>query len=323
MMRMTSSITVLSILAATATGCAATGPSDQLVDARRAVAEAADGRANQLEPEHVLRAKDALSEAEEAHDDEPQSTEERHLAYLAEREAQLAMTIADTTYARQKKARGQAEYTDLLQRGRQQAQARANEAQQEARSASERAEEAQEEASKTQAELAEERRARREAEQRLAATKNRLDTALSELSATSQVERKKKELIITLNGAVLFELGKSQLMPIAKEKLAEVAAALKEEQKGRTIVIEGHTDAQGTEVYNDRLSQARAEAVRRYLIERGVDGSRIKAKGMGESDPVATNKTPEGRANNRRVEIIIRDTKDSSSNDPSSESMKQ
>jgi outer membrane protein OmpA-like peptidoglycan-associated protein len=73
----------------------------------------------------------------------------------------------------------------------------------------------------------------------------------------------------------------------------------------RNLTVEGHTDSQGSKSYNMDLSQRRADAVRRYLIQRDYQGDRIKARGLGEGQPVADNGSAEGRANNRRVEIII------------------
>ena len=111
-------------------------------------------------------------------------------------------------------------------------------------------------------------------------------------------------MVITLTGNVLFASGKSELLPGAQVKLNEVAEALKS-QKDRDITIEGHTDNQGNQQSNLDLGQHRADSVRSYLISRGVEGQRITATGIGQTRPVADNSTAEGRANNRRVEIIV------------------
>jgi OmpA-OmpF porin, OOP family len=66
----------------------------------------------------------------------------------------------------------------------------------------------------------------------------------------------------------------------------------------------GYTDSIGSDAYNEKLSQRRAEAVKQYLVQKGVDPSRIAVRGLGKTNPVATNATAEGRAENRRVEII-------------------
>ncbi len=73
------------------------------------------------------------------------------------------------------------------------------------------------------------------------------------------------------------------------------------------VELSGHTDNQGTEEYNQRLSEARAEAVFAWLVKEGIAESRLVAKGYGELQPVATNETPEGRAENRRTELKVID----------------
>jgi len=74
----------------------------------------------------------------------------------------------------------------------------------------------------------------------------------------------------------------------------------------RPVLIEGHTDNEGSRAYNDALSEARAESVARELIARGVPAARIRAKGMAYLRPIASNSTPEGRARNRRVEMLVK-----------------
>ena len=110
-------------------------------------------------------------------------------------------------------------------------------------------------------------------------------------------------MVLTIPGSVLFATGKSSMMPGAQSKLNEVADALK--GLDRDIIVEGHTDSQGSEASNMTLSQTRANNVRDYLVAHGVPANRIRAEGEGEAKPVADNRTAEGRANNRRVEIIV------------------
>src|SRR5690606_39012285 len=103
---------------------------------------------------------------------------------------------------------------------------------------------------------------------------------------------------------VLFESAQTDLLPTARSRLDEVARVLRQ-HPGRSIVVEGHTDSQGSDAYNLELSQARAATVRAFLVNRGIPAENIRAVGRGETEPVADNRTPEGRANNRRVEIIV------------------
>jgi outer membrane protein OmpA-like peptidoglycan-associated protein len=103
---------------------------------------------------------------------------------------------------------------------------------------------------------------------------------------------------------VLFASGQSSLLANARPKLDEVAQAL-EKSEADTFVVEGHTDSRGSESTNQELSYRRAQTVRDYLVERGVPSEKIRAVGHGKARPVADNGTADGRANNRRVEIVI------------------
>jgi outer membrane protein OmpA-like peptidoglycan-associated protein len=133
----------------------------------------------------------------------------------------------------------------------------------------------------------------------------RASAAIASLTALAQVKEEANETIVTLSGAVLFKTGKAELLPVAENALDQVAAALKQLDETQTVVIAGYTDSRGADEMNRQLSQKRADTVRTYLIQQGVKANKLKAIGKGESSPVATNDTPEGRANNRRVEMII------------------
>lgn len=104
---------------------------------------------------------------------------------------------------------------------------------------------------------------------------------------------------------VLFAVGDAQLAPGAESRLQQLSAAL-EKHPYRQITIEGHADEVGSDRSNQELSQRRAEAVRRYLSEQGVDPDRIDMAARGESKPVASNTDEAGRQLNRRVEIVVR-----------------
>lgn len=102
-----------------------------------------------------------------------------------------------------------------------------------------------------------------------------------------------------------FESGKSKIIPSSYNSLNELAEYLQENGK-LNIEIVGHTDSQGDEVYNQKLSLSRANSVANYLIDKGVNKGRIKTLGLGETDPIADNKTAKGREINRRVEFILK-----------------
>jgi outer membrane protein OmpA-like peptidoglycan-associated protein len=110
---------------------------------------------------------------------------------------------------------------------------------------------------------------------------------------------------IVLRG-VNFDFDKSDIRADARPVLNEAVATLKTEGVIR-VVAEGHTDGIGSDSYNEKLSQRRAAAVKAYLVKGGIDASRIETAGFGESRPVATNDTADGRAQNRRVELRIKE----------------
>jgi OOP family OmpA-OmpF porin len=107
---------------------------------------------------------------------------------------------------------------------------------------------------------------------------------------------------VTLNADALFDFDKSVLKPAAKASLDSLAGKVKSLTL-EVIVAVGHTDSIGTDAYNQKLSIRRAEAVKKYLVSQGIEAKRIYVEGKGESQPVADNKTKEGRAKNRRVQI--------------------
>ncbi|EAU53671.1 OmpA family protein [Mariprofundus ferrooxydans] len=120
-----------------------------------------------------------------------------------------------------------------------------------------------------------------------------------------EVERLQNEnLKITMNSEISFDYNSAQLKPAFTDTLNKVADILKRYPRS-TIRITGHTDNRGSTQYNQQLSEQRAQAVKWYLSDRGVDPRRIIAEGRGELQPRATNDTEAGRQLNRRVEMLI------------------
>lgn len=142
------------------------------------------------------------------------------------------------------------------------------------------------------------------AKQDLIDSEKRTSDALALLATLASIKQEERGLVVTLTGSVLFGSATSNLMPAARVKLDQVANAL-QAINARNLVIEGHTDSQGSDAYNQQLSQSRSDAVRDYLVQRGYPASHIQSHGRGEGSPVAKNDSAEGRANNRRVEIVI------------------
>jgi len=118
-----------------------------------------------------------------------------------------------------------------------------------------------------------------------------------------QVSESEGGVRVMLSG-VLFETGEAQLKPGARRRLEQLASVLRQNPE-QTAVVEGFTDNVGDEAFNKELSERRAQAVRDALAALGVDRSRIDARGYGEAYPVASNQTPAGRQQNRRVEVVV------------------
>lgn len=259
--------------------CASEQASSQLKTARSDYREAKNSPASQLELVALDEAQQALEKAEAAHAEDPGSYQEKSLAYVASHRARIAMAKAGEADAKltvqEAQERHQQYQTALLE-----AQRAALE--------------------HTSKDLEQERRARLEAEKRTAA-------AMASLEELGRVQQDDRGTVLTLSGSVLFATGESELLPTARQRLDSVAQSLADFDSDVTFKIEGHTDSRGTDEFNQELSRKRAQSVADYLVSRGVDQSRIQTVGMGESQPVTTNDTPEGRANNRRVEIVIQD----------------
>ncbi|MFN7145345.1 MAG: OmpA family protein, partial [Myxococcota bacterium] len=112
---------------------------------------------------------------------------------------------------------------------------------------------------------------------------------------------------IKIKEVIFFDTGKASIQSRSFSLLDELATVIAEHPELKKIRVEGHTDAEGAELANLKLSQARAESVAAYLKSKGIDGSRLDAAGFGEMRPIASNDSDEGRAQNRRVEFIIVD----------------
>ena len=264
-------------------GCAASIPPTELIEARQAYQHASAGQAAQLVPAELHKAQEALAIAEKSFRDDPKSFRTRDLAYVADRKAKMAEALATTVAGNAATAKANMDYqatqTTIVKNTK------------EDLATAERSD-----TLKTM-QLAAEKKARLDAEKKAA-------EAQADLAKLAAVKEEARGLVVTLSGSVLFASNKSELLPAAQNRLNQVADALME-TKERKLTIEGHTDSQGSSSYNQELSQRRADAVRSYIISRGYPGDLILAQGIGKDRPVADNTSPEGRANNRRVEIIV------------------
>ena len=277
-----------------AAGCATVTPVE-LTNARTAYGRASAGPASQYTPAELHKAKVALDNAEASFADEKGSQKTIDLAYIAERSAETAEALAAGAIAT--KATADANQAYGAEQGVIVTQTRAQLGQ------------AEQARAKQEEQTATERSARQDADQKAAASEQRAlasdqkakeaDDALAKLAAKDE----ERGMVITLSGSVLFRSNDSTLMPAAQERLNQVADALV--AKGRSVVVEGYTDSRGSQSTNLALSQKRAESVRSYLTSHGVPQEKITAQGMGSDRPISDNTNAEGRANNRRVEIVI------------------
>lgn len=283
-------------IAGTTFGCAEVLPPKELVDARAAYDHAQAGLAAKLAPAQLDTAKKSLQAAERSFRDTEDSPETKALAYIADRRARLAEAMGDIAQADADKTAAENELKERQSQELDKARSAVTDANRRAATAAEKAEAERKAREAAEAARLEAEKARKEAE-RVAA---QALAALKEL----QVKEEQRGVVITLGGEVLFTSGKSDLLPLAKDKLNEVYKVLKE-QKHPKLRIEGHTDSVGSPEENRKLSLARAESVKSQLVGQGYPSDRITTAGLGPDRPVADNGSAEGRANNRRVEIIV------------------
>ncbi len=141
---------------------------------------------------------------------------------------------------------------------------------------------------------------------------DRQEREIRERTAGTDVEviRKGDDLILSMPSGITFATDSSSIDPQFRPTLDKVADVL--DRYNQTYVdVYGHTDSTGSDAYNQALSERRADSVASYLVSRGVESARLEALGYGETQPIASNDTVEGRAQNRRVEIKIVPVRDS------------
>jgi outer membrane protein OmpA-like peptidoglycan-associated protein len=307
-MRFNPKLTVLASLIASGlvtSGCAISPQAtQQLEEARAAYRTAAADPAVQTSAQAELKsAQDALQDAERmAEKGEPSELVE-HNAYLAEQRARIALRTGDIRRSEASIAAAAEERRRLQVEAREREAAAAREQARQAELQAQQAEMARKEAEARAAQL---EHARIENEKQgtaraeLGAELKRLESELADLRA----KETNRGWILTLKNELLFDAGGATLKPGAQRALDNLAQFLTK-YPDRDIAIEGFTDSTGTKELNQQLSEKRAWAVKAALVARGIQSTRIDARGYGPSFPVASNGTPTGRQLNRRVEIVI------------------
>jgi outer membrane protein OmpA-like peptidoglycan-associated protein len=230
----------------------------------------------------------------QARQDALQETQRRQAAETARLQAEQARAQAEAAKADAERMKAEAEKArQEAEVARQQADA--------ARVAAEQQKEALAvEADKARKAAEESDRLRQQAEQEKTDLRAQLLQQLNSILATRDTAR---GLIASMSD-VLFKTGSFELLPGARERLAKVSGIIIA-HPGLHLEVEGHTDSVGGDDYNQKLSENRAQAVRDYLVQQGITDSSIVFRGLGKTQPVASNDTPEGRQQNRRVELVL------------------
>ena len=269
------------MLAGVIAGCATAQPPVELLTARQEVQSAIqDPGAAKAGALRLEAAQKSLGQAEMAYQKRESDDVIKGYAYGATRNAQIAREQAAEARGRATVAAGEAERNRVV------LQARTEEADKAT------------DAAATNARIAgQNARQANDAQDEAARLKDEL--------AAMKALPTERGMVLTL-GDVLFDTNKASLKPGAQVQLERVAGFMQSNPDFR-VIIEGYTDSRGTEEYNEALSARRADAVRSALVHSGINADRVRAVGLGEKNPVATNADAAGQTQNRRVEVVFSD----------------
>jgi outer membrane protein OmpA-like peptidoglycan-associated protein len=265
-------------------------PPPALTEAREEFSRAKSGIAQQLDPTDVHEADLALQRAETAFRDEPDEPTTVDLAMVADRRALIAEAQAANMHAQQAALSAKQQGVALTAAQLQSAQGQLGQTQV-ALGQTQMQLQLQQAASATQA-------------QQMVDLQARLKDARDTIAKIASVKDDDRGMVITLQGEVLFKTGKWDLKAGAMAKLDQIAGALK--GKEQPIIVYGYTDNVGATDMNMDLSQRRAMAVRDYLVTKGIPQDLVTSEGKGPGDPISDNSSIEGRASNRRVELVVK-----------------
>ena len=311
-------------------GCA-TAPPTELINARQAYEHASAGQAAQLVPAELHKAQEALTIAEKAFQDDPKSFHTRDLAYVADRKAKMAEALATTVAENASTAKANKDYqatqTEIVKNTKEDLAA-----EQKARLAAEnRTADAKVEAQRVKESTdAEAMRVKQQADAEAMRVKQQTDAAaetqrvkestdaearrvkeVADAEARRLAEQKSRDtLIVLIKGktvvlrGVNFDFNKATLTRDSEIILWRTYNAMVANPNVR-VVITGHTDNVGGQKFNQDLSLKRAQTVKNWLVKKGIKSNRMRTVGRGLNEPVASNETEEGRAENRRMEFFV------------------
>ncbi|MGH7435177.1 MAG: OmpA family protein [Polyangiaceae bacterium] len=289
------------LLAASLAACGGGPPPPKsLVDARNELAAAKGGLAAQLDPTDVHEAELALQRAESAWSNSPDEPSTNDVAIVAQRRAQIAEAEASSMKAQKDTEDAKRALQDALTAQLKNARGQLDQTKRNLDQTSQTL-------NQTQGALQQQQQANAAQAQKLADLEAKLKDARDTIAKIAAVKDDDRGMVITLSGEVLFKTGKWDLKAGAMAKLDQIAEALR--GKEQPIVVFGFTDNVGTRDNNMDLSQKRAGSVRDYLVSRGIPGDLVTAQGKGPDDPIQDNTSVEGRAANRRVEIVVQPKK--------------
>jgi outer membrane protein OmpA-like peptidoglycan-associated protein len=270
----------------------------QQADAARQAAEQQAAQAQAAAQQAAAAAQAAQQQIQQqASAGQQVQSDQQAAAQQAQAQAQQAQQQAA---AAQQRAQDQERLAQQAQQQLQQQQAAAQQAQQQLQQEQAARQQAQQQASATQQQLQQTQQQVQQAQAEKEQTRQRL---LGQLNQVLQTKDSARGLIVNMPD-VLFSVNSANLTPDARERLAKVAGILIAYPDIK-VAVNGYTDNTGTIAYNEQLSQQRAETVRTYLVQQGVPSGLVDAKGFGPNDPIASNDSPEGRRQNRRVNLIV------------------
>jgi outer membrane protein OmpA-like peptidoglycan-associated protein len=300
-MKLLASFTIIAC-AGLLVSCASIPPTE-LINARQAYQQASAGQAAQLVPAELHKAEAALAIAEKSFQDDPKSFRTRDLAYVADRKAKMAEALAATAAGNATTAKANKDYqaaqTEIMKNTKEDLAASQ-------RSAALKAEQLAAE-NKVANEKAEAQRVKESTDAEARRVKDLADAEARRLAEQKDHENtiiileKGKKVVLT---GVNFEFNKATLTIESGTTLTMAYNALVA-NPGVQVEISGHTDNVGSQEYNQVLSLERAQAVRSWLVQKGIASNRMKTVGKGKNEPVTSNDTDAGRAENRRIEFYV------------------